>query len=324
MTRLEIIKKYIHEVFGKQDLELIPVSGDASFRKYYRIVIDNMPFIVMDSPPDKEPPDQFIKVTELLVNSNINVPNIKFKNVEEGILIITDFGDNNYLDSLSEETADNLYKEALDSLIEMQNIRPRLNIPIYDAALLSREMDLFDDWLIKAMLNINLTDNELRKLSDVKQTLIQNGLDQKQVFVHRDYHSRNLMVVKNRNPGIIDYQDAVIGPISYDLVSILKDCYIKWPLGKIQSWCEYFYNNNPLCSDLSFSQIMHEFHLMGVQRHLKASGIFARLKIRDDKPNYIQDIPRTLSYIAELDDIPKLLPLIEIIEEKVMPALENK
>ncbi len=321
MTRIELIEQYVKSELKQKQIELVPVSGDASFRKYYRVIIGNDSYIVMDSPTDKEPPEQFIEVTKHLVSIDVHVPQIFYENKQDGVLIIKDFGDTNYLDILNAENADLLYREAIDALIEMQEKSTKANLPEYDRPLLLREMALFEDWLINEMLGIKLTSMEQGKLSSLKELLVINALGQKQVFVHRDYHSRNLMYLKMSNPGIIDYQDAVIGPISYDLVSLLKDCYIKWPLEKIEAWCEYYFEKSTFTKGQRFDEFMKEFHLMGVQRHLKASGIFARLKYRDGKANYIKDIPRTLSYITDLVHLESLKPLVELIDSKIMPNI---
>lgn len=254
----------------------------------------------MDAPPERENIAQFIKVAKLMADSNVNVPAIYHENLADGFLILEDFGSQAYLDTLSPDNVNRLYGDALDSLLKLQTNTDinSCGLPAYDAALLERELGIFDEWLIR-----NRLDSELPPAlwTQVREILIDSALDQPLVCVHRDFHSRNLMVLKNDSPGVIDFQDAVIGPITYDLVSLLRDCYIAWPPAQVAAWTKQFYHNLIqtrliACELATFTKW---FDLMGIQRHLKAIGIFSRLDLRDNKPGYLGDIPRTLNYVIE-------------------------
>lgn len=323
MTRQRIIESYLREQAGLNFDRLQIASEDASFRRYFRIQTDEKSYVVMDAPPDKEPCDTFIAITQLLEASRINVPHIYHQDTTQGILVLADFGGTSYLDVLDEQSANRLYTKAIQSLVDMQSVPASEDLPAYSKTMLSNEMQLFDEWLLGGFLNIKLSSNEKSQLEIVYEHLLENALSQVQVFVHRDYHSRNLMYYEAQYPGIIDYQDAVVGPITYDLVSLLKDCYIKWPESKRQEWInEYLDQTTLLNGDRDFQR---QFDLMGVQRHLKASGIFARLSLRDGKQGFLDDIPRTLSYITDLKDrYSELGPLIHLLEDRVLPRLKQK
>jgi len=303
---------------GYQDFRLSPASKDASFRSYLRLETDAESLIIMDAPPDREPCDQFIAVARKLRDAGLSAPEIIAQNPAEGFLVLTDFGGRDYLSQLSPESEASLYGDALAALLSMQTHIDAADLPLYDATLLNREMDLFHDWFLGKLLGISLDQEQQSIWQSIKQTLIENVLAQPQVFVHRDYHSRNLMKLETRNPGILDFQDAVKGPITYDLVSLLRDCYIDWPLARVEQLALDYYEiarANDLL-DVDAAQFMHWFNLMGTQRHLKAIGIFSRLKIRDGKPGYLQDIPRTLEYVRQVSaDEMSLAGLFAIIEK---------
>jgi hypothetical protein len=233
---------------------------------------------------------------------------------------------------LSDEAADDLYKSAIDSLIELQHLPKTDNIPHYDRVLLDREMALFPDWLCEEHLGLALSADDKSMLAQVFDTLAQSALAQSQVIVHRDYHSRNLMVCQSNPPlhdedfiGIIDFQDAVYGPITYDLVSLLKDCYIQWPRERVLVWLQYFKERSSQSADLTQDQVIRDFDLMGMQRHLKAAGIFARLSIRDGKHGYLNDVPRTCDYILQTARLyPEFSALTLWLENIFLPALNKK
>jgi hypothetical protein len=284
---------------GYRNYRLSPASEDASFRSYLRLETDADSLIVMDAPPVQEPCDQFIAVAHKLRDAGLSAPEIIAHNSIDGFLVLTDFGNRDYLSQLSPESEESLYGDALAALLLMQTRIDTTDLPRYDEALLNREMDLFNDWFLGKLLGISLDREQQATWQSIKQALVENALAQPQVFVHRDYHSRNLMKLETRNPGILDFQDAVIGPITYDLVSLLRDCYIDWPRKRVdQLALEYyeFARVNDLV-EVKAEQFLRWFNLMGVQRHLKAIGIFSRLKIRDGKSGYLQDIPRTLEYV---------------------------
>ena len=256
----------------------------------------------MDAPPDREPCDQFIAVARKLRGAGLNAPEIIAQNPVEGFLLLTDFGGSDYLSQLSPASEASLYADALEALLLMQTRIDAAELPLYDTALLNREMDLFHDWFLGELLGISLDQAQQSIWQSIKQSLVENALAQPQVFVHRDYHSRNLMKLETDNPGILDFQDAVKGPLTYDLVSLLRDCYIDWPPARVEQLALDYYERarvNGLL-DAEPAQFMRWFNLMGIQRHLKAIGIFSRLKIRDDKPGYLKDIPRTLEYVRQV------------------------
>lgn len=304
-------------------------SGDASFRRYIRVLSGQQSFIIMDAPPGQEDCRPFIRVAGYLEAMNLNAPRVIEADLEEGFLLLTDLGSTQYLDTLLAEplTAVSLYGDALQALSNLQESGAayQSSLPPYNEELLRFELSLFHDWLCGTHLGLSLSDadeSNWRKLCDL---LVRNALDQPLVFVHRDYHSRNLMVTKADNPGILDFQDAVEGPLTYDLVSLLKDCYVKWPQQQVGDWARAYYHrlDRSLRQQIDADLFMRYFDLMGVQRHLKAAGIFARLNHRDGKPAYMADVPRTLSYIAELGtQYDELRDLVELITTRCLPALE--
>jgi aminoglycoside/choline kinase family phosphotransferase len=300
---------------------LAPASADASFRRYFRIESKNPKFatlIVMDAPPQHEPLDAFLKVDLLLSDAGLNVPKILEKNIAEGFLLLNDLGTTTYLDALNEATADHLYKDAVYALVQMQLASKPDVLPNYDEALLQRELDLFPDWYLKKHLGIDLNEVQQAQLKKSFELIIENNLAQAKVYVHRDYHSRNLMVTKENNPGVIDFQDAVYGPITYDASSLWRDAYIAWPEEKVLDWVIQFWEEGkraglPMPND--FGQFYRDFEWMGLQRHLKVLGIFARLFHRDGKDAYLKDIPLVLKYaIATAHRYIELKPLARILE----------
>jgi len=290
------------EQLGFRDYRLSPASEDASFRQYLRLEADGHSQIVMDAPPELEPCEQFVKVANLLRGAGLSAPEIHAQNLQQGFLLLTDFGGDDYLSQLHDETEAELYRDALAALLLMQSRIDAGDLPPYDEALLFREMDLFHDWFLGQLLGIELDPQQQRAWQDCRRLLADNALAQPRVFVHRDYHSRNLMKITRRNPGILDFQDAVEGPITYDLVSLLRDCYIAWPAARVEALALDYYQAaraNGLL-EVDSAQFLRWFDLMGMQRHLKAVGIFSRLKIRDGKSRYLQDIPRTLGYLRDV------------------------
>ncbi len=296
-TRLELLNNWLKNKPDFDHYTIMPASADASFRRYFRITTDRQTWVAMDAPPDKEDCEPFLQIAKMIESAGVQSPHIYHYNKEQGFILLSDLGSKQYLDSLTDNTADQLYKDAINALIKMQTIKDKL--PPYNEKLLQSEMGLFRDWYLKRHLQLELSREQLNTLQNNFDMLAQSALQQTQVFVHRDYHSRNLMITENNNPGVIDFQDAVIGPITYDLVSLLKDCYIAWPRNKIENWIKYFLNTNELTDNINQQQFIKWFDFMGIQRHLKAVGIFARLNHRDNKPGYLNDIPRTLTYIIE-------------------------
>ena len=320
---------WLHGIDGLADADPQLASGDASFRRYFRVHSATASYIVMDAPPEQEDCKPFIKVAGYLESMQLQAPRVLEANVDDGFLLLTDLGSTQYLELLIEDSAaaDTLYPTAQRALLIVQSRGEAFqsSLPAYDDKLLRFELSLFHDWLCEKHLGIEFADDGEASWQSLCDTLVSSALDQPQVFVHRDYHSRNLMVTDD-GPGILDFQDAVEGPLTYDLVSLLKDCYVKWSDAQIDEWCRSF------CSDarniglhsLSDDQFVHAFDLMGVQRHLKAAGIFSRLNHRDGKPGYLLDVPRTLSYIVDLaGKYPELTFLVDLINERCLPSLEG-
>jgi aminoglycoside/choline kinase family phosphotransferase len=304
--RLEQLRQWTRQQLDWPDIELTPASGDASFRRYFRVQEDDVSYILMDAPPDKENCSSFVHVTELLLGLGLHVPEILARNLEQGFLMLSDLGSSLYLDELNESTAGRLYGDALGALAALQSCDPDSSgLPLYDRELLLFEMSLYRDWLIGTHLNIRLDQSQHQELQRSCELLADSALQQVMVCVHRDFHSRNLMVSAHHNPGILDYQDAVIGPVTYDLVSLLRDCYISWPTQRVEDWVMGYFElaqqTGILRPDrVDERQFLKWFDWMGVQRHLKAAGIFARLNHRDGKPGYLKDIPRTLAYVSDV------------------------
>jgi aminoglycoside/choline kinase family phosphotransferase len=325
--RLQLLGTWLADVAGGREFSLAPASADASFRRYFRLTFaggDSL--IAMDAPPAQEDCTPFVQVETLLRDAGLHAPEILALDLEQGFLLLEDLGSRSYLDALNDASVDALYGDALQALLTMQRKVPVTRLPPYDRALLEREMQLFDQWLLHRHLGIVLDAPARQVLRTAVETLVENALAQPVVCVHRDYHSRNLMVVDGLNPGIIDFQDAVAGPVSYDLVSLLRDCYVRWDDARVDAWVEGYWNNARaagMLADVTLAQLLSWFDLMGVQRHLKAAGIFARLYHRDGKPGYLGDIPRTLGYILTVGRRrPEMAGLAELVSERVLPALQ--
>jgi len=309
--------------------ELRPASVDASFRRYFRLQKNEQTLIVMDAPPEQEDCVPYIRVAGFLESMQLNAPRIVEANLDAGFLLITDLGSQQYLDKLNTDpdAAGALYSDALTALARMQRRGTSFQalLPPYDEELLRFELALFHDWLCGKHLGIRFCAAEETSWQALCDLLVRNALEQPAVFVHRDYHSRNLMVTAENNPGILDFQDAVEGPLTYDLVSLLKDCYVRWEPQRVRAWLREFYDqlDSTLRQQVDFDLFNRYFDLMGTQRHIKAAGIFSRLNHRDSKPAYMRDVPRTLDYIVELGPhYPELGWLIDLVSSRILPALE--
>lgn len=324
LTRTTLLEKWLKDTLNLEKTPLIPLTNDASFRCYYRITVNSTSYVVMDAPPDKENSLPFLDIAEKLRVAGLNAPQIIARDLEQGFLILTDFGSQLYLSAFSNGQTDALYRDAVDALVMMQARASTENLPLYDYRLLHDEMNLFTNWLVDKHLSLSLQPVEKADLAMCFEQLSQTALAQPPVFVHRDYHSRNLMVVPHCNPGILDFQDAVKGPITYDLVSLLRDCYIALPQEKVIYWVNYYYESAlqaGILQEVTQQQFLIWFDWMGIQRHLKASGIFARLYQRDGKVGYLKDIPRTLHYIVAVSShYPSLTSLRKLVQERVLPA----
>lgn len=332
--RLERLELWLAGVLGTRDLDIRPASADASFRRYFRVRRGQQTWIAMDAPPGKESLGPYIRVAAILAEVGVNAPRVIEQNIEEGFLLNTDLGSRTYLAELQIGTnAGQLYEDAMAALIRIQarGQTHAVELPPYDEPLLRQEMMLFPDWFCTRHLGLAGEADEFG-MDAVYAVLAREALSQPRVFVHRDYHSRNLMVGDGArfgaNPGILDFQDAVYGPVTYDLVSLLRDCYIAWPSERVHRWIAFFMERARDAGvevGASESQFLRCFDLMGVQRHLKAIGIFARLWHRDGKPGYLKDIPRTLSYVSEVSArYDELKPLNRWLQERVLPTFDRQ
>jgi aminoglycoside/choline kinase family phosphotransferase len=299
-----------------------PASSDASFRRYFRVKTPEEQFIVMDAPPEKENIEPFIRIAGVLTRSHVNVPTIFQQNLADGFLLLEDFGSQCFLDKLNANNAEALYQSAFDSLFKLQTHTDIQNcgLPSYNETLLLRELTIFDEWFLNHTLDIQIPASIWETL---RTLLVSSALEQPVSCVHRDYHSRNLMVLNSNSPGVIDFQDAVVGPITYDLVSLLRDCYIAWPKQLVEQWMTRYYQRLVRTNLINCSLIQFQrwFDLMGLQRHLKAIGIFSRLHLRDGKSSYLNDIPRTLNYVTTVSAAyPELADFSDFLYKQVLPA----
>ena len=303
---------------------LRPASSDASFRRYFRIdCADGSSAIVMDAPPPHEDVRPFIHVASVFGACQVAVPVVLAQDIEQGFLLLSDLGSSTYLNQLGPVSANALYLDAIDALIQIQvHSQPQV-LPEYDRALLQRELMLFPDWYVGRHLGVTLTAPQQAELDGVFNTLLANNLAQPQVYVHRDYHSRNLMVLPKGNPGILDFQDAVFGPITYDLVSLLRDAYIEWDEEIVLDWAIRYWERAKRASlpvNPDVDAFYRDFEFMGLQRHLKILGIFARLHHRDGKDAYLKDMPLVMQYTRKTAGRYKILsPLIRLLD-----TLEDK
>jgi N-acetylmuramate 1-kinase len=325
--RRAALQKWINSLFEAEisgDLET--VSGDASFRRYFRQRLHNGSIIAVDAPPEKENSEPFVRIARQWHQRGVKVPGIVQVDMEQGFMALEDFGDATLLPALTTETVDELYAQAISQLVHLQ-LQPAENLPHYDAALLDREMALFPEWFLGRHLGLTLTAHEQAVLDETFAMLRDTALGQPQVIVHRDYHSRNLMLLEGQL-GIIDFQDAVVGPFTYDLVSLLKDCYIRWPQETVNTWAAQYFTKARaagLIGAIADSQCQLWFDWMGLQRHIKVAGIFARLNYRDGKSAYLKDLPLTLQYIVEAcEEYPALSAFAQLMKLRIMPAFEAR
>jgi aminoglycoside/choline kinase family phosphotransferase len=301
-SRLSVLSRWVIEDLGFAGSRIEPASSDASFRRYFRVIRGADTYIVMDAPPDKESLLPFIGVAHALLGMGVNAPVILARNLQQGFLLLSDLGQHQYLDELeSGGNEDLLYADAMDALLKMQSAGAGAarGLPRYDRTLLLAEMRLMPEWFFGSHLKIKIDAAERGMLDRLFEFLIQAALSQPTTFVHRDYHSRNLLLTPHNNPGVLDFQDAVLGPVTYDLVSLLKDCYIAWPAPRVRGWVLEF-RERLLQAGLEaggdLAQFMRWFDLIGLQRHIKVLGIFSRLYYRDGKSQYLDDLPRVLEY----------------------------
>jgi len=328
--RLDALVQWLERTMGTTAYVLAPASADASFRRYFRVTLAQplamapaaATLIVMDAPPPQEDCRPFVHVAALLHAADVHAPAVFAQDLEQGFLLLGDLGNTTYLDALNDSTARDLYMDAIEALLRFQATSRERVLPAYSEALLRRELELFPEWYVGRHRGHVLTTTERATLDRVFAVLIANNLAQPQVFVHRDFHSRNLMV-SARNPGVLDFQDAVFGPITYDLVSLLRDAYIGWDEERqidlaARYWDRARKTGVPVHAD--FGAFWHDFEWMGVQRQLKVLGIFARLCHRDGKDGYLQDMPRVMSYLrracARYRQLEPLLVLLDAMDAR--------
>lgn len=326
--RLALRQQWLESIAPQYKLQLQTqqaASEDASFRQYFRLQsADGKSFIVMDAPPAKESVKDFIKVTHLFESAQLNVPTIYEQDVENGFLLLKDLGRQTYLDVLNENNARELFEKAIEALVQWQKISKPGVLPNYDRAILQREIDLFPQWYVGVHRKKTLDERQQALMKVCFERIIQNNLSQEKVFVHRDFMPRNLMACPAQQPGILDYQDALYGPISYDIASLMRDAFISW--GEpfvidmtIRYWEKARRASLPVPSD--FGLFWKDVEWMGIQRHLKVLGIFARINYRDGKPKYLADTERFVGYVRETanryDELKPLLYLMDQIENTI-------
>jgi len=321
VDRTQQLQQWLAQVVD-QPFTLTTASADASFRRYFRVHLPTGTLIAMDAPPPQEDCRPFVRVAEQLLAAGLNVPKIVAQDMTQGFLLLSDLGNDTYLSQLKRENAKVLYGDACQALIKMQLATQPNALPPYDSALLMRELQLFPEWYIAKHLGKTLTAEQQAVMDKTFALLLDNILHQPQVTVHRDYHSRNLMVTSENNPGILDFQDAVIGAITYDLVSLFKDAYIRWDEEDLMDWVVRYWQSAkkaglPVNED--FGEFYKDFEWMGVQRHIKVLGIFARLYHRDGKDGYLKDMPLVMQYLqAACERYVELRPFL-----KLLRTLEN-
>jgi aminoglycoside/choline kinase family phosphotransferase len=323
---LQHLKVWLDEqlaiLFAEQGWGTVPpatltaASSDASFRRYFRWEGAGRSFVVMDAPPPQENCKPFVDIAFLLAKSGINVPKIYAEDLERGFLLLNDLGNKTYLDVIDSENADDLFKDALQALLAFQQLPMVAPLPSYDVALLRRELELFPEWYVKRELGIEFDPAQQTLWQQISDLLIDSALAQPKVLVHRDYMPRNLML-SEPNPGVLDFQDAVYGPVTYDVTCLFKDAFLSWPEERVRGWLEDYWQQAgaldiPVQPD--FEDFLRASDLMGVQRHLKVIGIFARICHRDGKPRYLGDVPRFFAYIdAVIARRPELAELGELL-----------
>jgi N-acetylmuramate 1-kinase len=329
--RLDLVTDWVTRELRLSPERIEPASSDASFRRYFRVFHDGGSHIVMDAPPGREDVRPYLNITVMLETAGVHVPRVYEWDTDRGLLLLEDLGTRQYLPALQAGgDADRLYRDALKALVDIQ-VRGResaFELPAYDRPVLVREMALMPEWFCARHLRLELTRAQADTITAAFEFLVAEAQAQPQVFVHRDYHSRNLMITRERSPGIIDFQDALRGPVGYDLVSLLKDCYIGWPRARVEAWVRDYrlmvHERGARCAGENDEQMLRWFDVIGIQRHLKVLGIFARLWYRDGKSGYLDDLPLTLQYVT--DACARFAPLAELREfllHVVTPALPD-
>ncbi|WP_180094174.1 MULTISPECIES: aminoglycoside phosphotransferase family protein [unclassified Acinetobacter] len=325
--REQLIQTWISSVLGSDQFEINFLAGDASFRRYARIKLNNKTFMLMDAPPEKEDCGPFVSIDEFFDAHGVRVPHIVAKDLDQGFLLLEDFGDVLLSTLLNDQTVDAHYAQSFKQLIQLQSIDGTAHFPAYAYEKLISEMELLTDWLLPS-LQVQPTEEESALIKRTFAILANAALAQPQVIVHRDFHSRNLMVLDGeQDQGVIDFQDAVIGADTYDLISITRDAYVQWNADRVYAWFKTFYDLLPASAKdgRSFEQFKQDADLMAIQRHIKILGIFVRLFERDGKSGYLKDLPRVMWYLLEESKpYAELQPFMQFIQDKVLPKFEAK
>jgi aminoglycoside/choline kinase family phosphotransferase len=328
-ARFDLVTDWVTRELRLSPQRIEPASSDASFRRYFRVFSQGGTHVVMDAPPGREDVRPYLNVTVMLETAGVHVPRVFEWDVDRGLILLEDLGTRPYLPALKTDgDADLLYRDALEALADIQ-VRGResaFQLPPYDREVLVREMALMPEWFCARHLQLELTRAQGEMLTGAFEFLVAEALAQPQVFVHRDYHSRNLLITKERNPGVIDFQDALRGPVGYDLVSLLKDCYISWPRARVEGWVREYrlmvHERASRSAGANDAQMLYWFDVIGIQRHLKVLGIFARLWYRDGKSGYLNDLPLTLRYVVDAcARFPALQGLREFLIEHAQSGL---
>jgi aminoglycoside/choline kinase family phosphotransferase len=318
VDRQSELKRWIESRLSVSPLELEPASADASFRRYFRVRMPDASLIAMDAPPEHEDCRPFVRVARLMADAGLNVPRVVAQDIERGFLLLSDLGTAGYLQALNADTADRLFGDATDALVRWQLASRPDVLPPYDEALLTRELQLFPEWYIGRHRAVTLNAAQSAALAAVFALIIKNVLAQPLVYVHRDYMPRNLMVCEP-NPGVLDFQDAVYGPITYDVASLFKDAFVSWEEARVLDWTVRYWEKAKragLAVAADFGEFYRDFEWMGLQRHLKVLGIFARLNYRDGKSSYLEDTPRFIGYArAVAARYAPLTPLLRLLDE---------
>jgi aminoglycoside/choline kinase family phosphotransferase len=300
--RLDELRQWTSACLHERDFVLERASEDASFRRYFRVRADDRTWIVMDAPPEREDCTPFVKVANLMRAAGVHVPEVLAQDLGRGFLLLSDLGTKTYLAVLDPTNADALFSDAIDALLRWQLASSAAVLPPYDDALLRRELELFPEWYVQRHLGLTLEPAQRATLDSVFRQLIDAALAQPRVYVHRDYMPRNLML-SEPNPGVLDFQDAVYGPVTYDVVSLFRDAVVSWPEERVLDWSVRYWERARkagLPVDSDFAAYYRAFEWMGMQRHLKVLGIFARICYRDGKPGYMKDTPRFCGYVREV------------------------
>lgn len=316
-TRVEQLKRWLFDIRG-EPTTLQAASVDASFRRYFRVSLKTKSYIVMDAPPLNNKNEEFIALAKSLNNAGVNTPTVLEVDLQNGFILMEDLGDTQYLDSLNHENADALYSAAVVTLGKIQQASHSQALPTYDSAFLNLEMRLLPEWYFAKHRGLTLSDEQSRILESVFSLCTESALEQPLCFVHRDFHSRNLMLTSTNSPGVLDFQDAVRGPLTYDIASLLRDCYIEWPDDFVTSKLE---QHRQLCTRAGLTQANPKqyrrwFDLMALQRHIKVMGLFCRLNLRDGKPHYMCDLPMVFNYIVNTcRKYPELADFHQLLED---------